>query len=455
MLAAVATIETGFDTVNLTPDSAMTEPMPTTQTPSEPLAYQPISGWAIAGFTIGSLFSLLVVICAIVGVVQGAPVFFPVWVMAFAIVGLALSILGQRHVQNSEGTRAGAKLARAGLWLSLVSGLTYFSYYAVTGMALQSQADAFLREKGDEYSGFFPRLREGGDNPVQLNNAFLLTQPPSSRSGRPDDEISMRKSHDIPTKEGASGLLTQFRHSVFARAFSKHLGKDVEITPLAVQDWRYEQRSYKVFRIYHVKTKEVEMDFMLAVCSAEAESPGQIRRWFIDLKESYAISATKKLTPIGEGMRELRKQASDWLGARGQVKEGEPSLGDIGPADKTDWTRLLLPDGKEDEIKMLVHQSLTPDNSVRGQKFQILTRPDDVGRWEQLDGKVRVELVFAFDIPGAPGRPPLRVEGAAMLETMSAIEPGQFNADTPQPNWNLARVVFTTVRQVHAPPTKQ
>src|SRR4051794_15419988 len=112
----------------------MTEPLPPTETPQETLAYQPISTWAIAGFTLGALFTLLVLVSAVVGIIQGAPVFFPLWIMMFAIAGVVVSLIGQRHVQNSEGTRAGARLAQFGMWLSLISGLSYFSYNYFTGL---------------------------------------------------------------------------------------------------------------------------------------------------------------------------------------------------------------------------------------------------------------------------------------------------------------------------------
>ena len=75
------------------------------------------------------------------------------------MVGIVFSLIGQKQIQNSEGTRAGAKLARLGIWLSLLSGLGYLSYYYVTGLALQSQANAFLMEKSED-GGFFPRLIE-------------------------------------------------------------------------------------------------------------------------------------------------------------------------------------------------------------------------------------------------------------------------------------------------------
>jgi hypothetical protein len=41
----------------------------------------------------------------------------------------------------SEPERIAKRLARAGLWFSLLSGLSYFSYYYFTGLALEGQAN--------------------------------------------------------------------------------------------------------------------------------------------------------------------------------------------------------------------------------------------------------------------------------------------------------------------------
>ena len=432
----------------------MSESLPSTQTPSVPLAYQPISGWAIAGFTIGCLFTLLVAICAIVGLFQGAPVFFPTWVASFAILGIALSLLGQRQVQNSEGTRAGAKLARIGMWLSLVSGLTYFSYFFFTGEALKGQANAFLMEKGDDFSGFFPRIREGGDNPIELDNAFLFTLPPASRTGRAGDPLSMRKGHDMPSKESQLGSLTQFREGLFVRPLYKHLGKDAEITPMAVLEWKYEKRSYKVYRIYHIKTKEIEMNVLLAVFSVEPETSGQGRKWFVNLAESGPIREGKNLTQLGEGIQRLRKHANEWFHLRFRMLNEESSLGDINLTDKTDWNELLLPEGKEDPRK-LVYQALSPGTGSRAQKLQIYTQPDDPGKWELTsEGKIRIDQLFTFEVPGSPARSPLHVEGVVTLETSRLIDPAKFEVGAPRPDWNVVRFVFTTVRPTVMPGPK-
>src|ERR1019366_3065617 len=119
----------------------------------------------------------------------------------------------------------------------------YFSYYYVTGLALENQANAFVMEKTDDDSGFFPRLREADENLTQLNAAFLLSRPTTARgSARPDDEKGMQRNYDVPRPDGTPGELTQFHEHPFVRILFKNSAKDAEITALAVQEWHYEQR---------------------------------------------------------------------------------------------------------------------------------------------------------------------------------------------------------------------
>src|SRR4051794_17110336 len=86
--------------------------------PGPPIAYKPISGWAIAGFGAGAMFAVFTILTTVIALWQGAPFFLHPAAVFVAIAGVVMSFLGQRHVQNSEGTRAGAKLAQLGLWLS-------------------------------------------------------------------------------------------------------------------------------------------------------------------------------------------------------------------------------------------------------------------------------------------------------------------------------------------------
>jgi hypothetical protein len=422
------------------------DPAASVPAPEPGLAYRSISGWAIAGFALGSLFTLLVVICALVAFYQGAPFFFRQWMFGLAILGVFVSLFAQRHVRNSEGTLAGAKLAQWGFRLSLVSGLVYFSYYFVTGYAVTSQANAFVMEEGEE-TGFFPRLRKGVDNPVEFDKAFLMTLPPSIRNGRPGDKPSMIKYHDT-AKDGGGGLLTQFRESsILPRVLYKQLGtdKDTKITPGEVQDWKYENRSYMIERIYHVKTKEIEMDYLLAVHSAEAESAGQGRKWFINLRQSREILATAKLTKLGEGVARLRFFAGEFLKKRfEELNTGNHPLDT--KLDQTPWEALAPGDFKQRQSH--VHEAFAGKGPEWFQRFELASPTNSMpGNWEQVDGRIRFELLFRCALSKAPDREPMPrylVEGVAAVDSKQVIDPENVTKDTDV-DWSVAGIRFTAV----------
>jgi hypothetical protein len=280
---------------------------------------------------------------------------------------------------------------------------------------------------------------------VQFNTAFLLTLPPNSRTAAPEAEKKMREVYDPSTKEGP-GRLTQFREGMFGRLFYKHLGKDAEITPLAVQDWRYEQRSYKIYRTYRIKTKEVEMDIMLPVFSVEPESAGQGRKWFVNMREFYPIKDSKRLTRLGEGVGDLRQQASEWLIKEVAKLDESSPFGDFKAVDKTPWDLLPTEDPKGSDRRALVRQAFSGGEKQRLYQFQLFTRADEPGKWEHDEGKIRIYLFFNCTMPRAPGEPPAyKIEGVAAVESKQVIDPATFDGNSPRPDWNLVSVVFSGV----------
>ncbi len=410
------------------------------------IAYQPISGWAIAGAGIGGLFALLVAASTIVALWQGAPMFFPVWIVGVAVVGVVLSLLGQRHVQNSEGTRAGAKLARAGLWLSLVSGLSYLSYYFVTGLALQSQAHTFLMEKTDDESGFFPRLVEGGTDPVQLNAAFLLTRAPRQREGfKPEKELDLISRFDVAQQGGMPGEFSIFKYGMapqtflsgLPRVFFKENAKDVKITEQGVQEWKYEQKSYLVYRKYRIESKELTWDVTLVAGSAEAEAPGQGRKWFVNLGLSGINHAA--LTKFGEGIFLLRGQSRDKLLA--DLKDDKP-ISDIRDLDRTDWDTRF----GEDYLakRALIHKVFTATGKDRFEPTRLWVKGEEVGQWQDVNGKIRIYHTLRLTVPREAGEP-YSVDAYAVLETVGPVDPAQHTRQSPPPAWNLVRLVFTNI----------
>jgi hypothetical protein len=418
---------------------------------ADEIAYQPLSGWAVAGFGLGALFAVLVGLATIIALVQGAPMFLPVWSVALAAVGIVLSLIGQKQIQSSEGTRAGAKLARIGIWLSLISGLSYISYYYVTGLALQSQANAFLMERGDSDSGFFPILREGATDPAKLNEAFLLTLPATQRGARPDNDEEMIKRYDVGNlKEGTPGLLSQFKYGkspglngVLPRVFFGKQAKDIEVTSLGVQDWTYEQKSYKVKRNYRIKTPEVEMEVTLLVASTEAESAGRGRKWYVNLSASELVN--RQTTPLGDGLLWLRNYArislQQWLD---NLNRGE-AFTKIRERDKTDWDKKVGEDAAEK--RAMIYRLFESTERMRIESVHIGGKNDDLGRWEHTpEGKVRIHHSFRFGLPKAPGQPvAYYVETLTIHETDRALKIEEFGRHAPQPGWELVQIMFTNI----------
>ncbi len=435
-----------------------TQPVPPV---TETLAYQPISGYAIAGIGVAGLLFLLVVILTIVALTQSAPLFVPAWMLALmAVAGVVLCLLAQNHIQNSEGTRAGAKLARIGLWLSIISGLSYFSYYFVTGFALESQANAFLMEKSDNDSGFFPRLRDGATDPLQLNTAFLLTQPANRRSVAADNENELMAVYDKANmQDGAPGALSQFKYGyspmlngALPRIFFGKAAKEAEITPLSVQDWKYEMKSYKVRRNYLIKTPELEWEVTLAVASTEGEG-GQGRKWFVNLGESSPVN--KRLTKFGEGIYILRVKAKETLEQQIAKLNSGQQFARIADLDKTEWDKKGVSESQKEaamDTRAAIHKMFTSAEPRRIEGFMIFHRPEDVGRWEETGGKYRFYHGFRFVLPKdllskQPAVTDQQVDGYAVLETVEAvtIEDGR---PARMPNWELIKIVFTSVGPV-------
>ncbi len=424
----------------------MSEPLPTTSSTGESIAYQPISGWAIVGLSVSGLFTLMVVTIAIVGWYQGMPVFFPIWTLGFAVAGTLLSYVGQRQIEKSENTRTGIKLARAGLWLGIVSGFGYFSFFYVTGWALETQANSFVMDEAED-SGFFPRIRKG-----QLDAAFRLTLPAQAR---PDDDAKLGELYDVPdAKDGAPGKLSQFKNGQLTRLFHQHLGgPETEITPKTLLEWHYDRRSYVVLRNYEIKTKELTAEVHVAVHSSEGDAAGQGRKWYVNMNKTYLVPNTLKLTPVGEGVFEARARARIWLPEwMSKFDKGASFLDiekkELKEIDKTAWPRFPAQGMDRANFRELLYDTFARHDKGRIfflQIFHRAERPDlDVGKWEWNQGKVRVFYQFQFSIPIERFGPPMvKVDALAALETRRELDLATFRESSPAIEWNLVSLTFS------------
>src|SRR5437764_1266419 len=129
----------------------------TTQTPPAPaetIDYKPLSLFAVAGLTLGVIYGIILVITGLAALLKAEPFFLPGWLLFLPLLAAALAGAGLWEIYSSEGTRAGVRLARWGLGLSIVLALCYITYTTFTGLAVVSQANRFMLEKGPD-AGFF------------------------------------------------------------------------------------------------------------------------------------------------------------------------------------------------------------------------------------------------------------------------------------------------------------
>jgi hypothetical protein len=396
--------------------------------------YRPISGFAVAGLIASGIFAGLVCISAVLALVQGAPLFFPAWILLIAVGGALLCVLALREIASSEGTKAGAGIAKIGIWLSLLTGLGYFAYYYVTGLAIASQANVFLLDEGDYKTGFFPHLEKAATNPVELRAAFLLTQPRSSL--KPEDATGIALQYDRPSPDGEKqGAFTAFHQHILARAFGKGVAGQVTVTPLGVQTWSYESRSYKVVRNYRVSSPELEMEIQVPVQSTEPEEAGESRHWFVVMTEVHPLRIG--LTQLGTSLQRQRAASRAALEAwLQQLNKGESAKEYNAAA--TNWERVLPSADLRKRVQervAAVFQSKAP-NRLR---VELPRGSDGIGDWEKTsDGRLLFTHHFRWALTPNEKSPGAKFEGTIDTTSTRPVDPTQ----EPAASWDIGNIRF-------------
>src|SRR4051794_796562 len=103
--------------------------------------YRPVAGLAVAAIFLAGVTAATVLGVWITARARGRPVLAS-WLMVVAAVALILSAVARWQVLRSDGTRTGLGLARAALWLSLLSLGAYGAYYLAIDWAVHKQAKA-------------------------------------------------------------------------------------------------------------------------------------------------------------------------------------------------------------------------------------------------------------------------------------------------------------------------
>jgi hypothetical protein len=249
--------------------------------------YQRISTFAVAGLVVGILFALFLLLQVIMGLLSHSTVLMPLWLEFFAALGAGLSLVGAR-----------------GLWISLVAGLGYGSYYGATYLAIRQQADTFVRE-------WFDQICKG-----KVNRAFLLTQPPGvARDANPDDDrtMEMRFNAATPGPRGGpakGGPLDLFRYNEIIQTL-KQGGEATKVTSLGVRSWERRDAAYMVKRVYGIETPEGTFDLQITALGREGADAGA--KWLIAFNDTLMEKDSLKKTKLGERIDLMRGRAQKFL----------------------------------------------------------------------------------------------------------------------------------------------
>jgi hypothetical protein len=376
---------------------------------------------AITSLALSGLFGVLLVTGGIIGLVKGAPVFWPPWILLLPISGGILGLLAQWHIRRAEGTLAGAAVGRWGWWLGLLSALGYGAYYFATGLALQEQANTFLMEEGED-AGFIKRLLKG-----DVNRAFILTQPFAFRKKvNPDDALDMEKAYDRPG-EGGDLPLTAFSNSELVQAFVQAGREGQTVTPLGIRNWTYQGKSYKVLRTYRVTTEEGQADFLIPVIAEQDPSTGG-RKWHVEFKN--VAKSNPHPTALGQGLTVLRASSRAYLknipqGPKGGKKKTPP------PKDATDWAKVhvLASDKNLTETDLIdrMRQQVTARFQGSVPDLKMGHVPDQaMCPWEETkDGHIRLtyplRLAISFRVDSA--HPEAAADARITLQTVEPVNP--------------------------------
>lgn len=308
---------------------------PSTPNP-EPAVYGSLCLTAVIGFGAGALYSGFIVLAAIVAFWGGTPLLMPGWSLLFPALGAGISWLATGQIARSEGTLAGAKLARWGLLLSVFAGLTYWAYYGATYIAIQKQADDFVQKQ------YFRRLMDG-----KIDGAFMQTLRPVDR--RPEDgnertELEIR--HNPANETGMPGPLSGYYSSDMVRLLSQ-AGPSPQIESRGASEWGFAEGGYQVTLDYRIHTELAGFDLTITVQGNESKH-GEYkgREWHVLMaRTGVTRDGYRMMTPAGERAMTCAMQAQ-------RVGEHWMQLIQTGHHDEA-YLLTLSPEDRERALKTL------------------------------------------------------------------------------------------------------
>jgi hypothetical protein len=329
------------------------------------------------------------------------------------------------------------KLAKWAIGLSVVLGLICLPYSFVTELALTQQANSFLMDDGPD-SGLFPRLLRAGTNQKEFDQAFLLTTPPTDRANaKPGNEEAMYRQFDAPVDSKSEipnpGKLTYFRTHPFVLLFTLAEPGEISIEPLAVQDWKYEGRSYQVTRNYRITMARVTLEVPIVAYSSEG-GEGEQRKWYAGLPDVKQLKVLR--LQEGELMVRLSQLARGYLNERLKKQHAGDSFGKFESLDDTDWKAVTPKDLKPELVRREIARAFDIFISLGVAEQEIPLGKKDKDRF-QFFYACRLAVMEPVE-----NLPPLALFGTVVVQTAEAFDPA---TATTSPTWEIHKIKFSRV----------
>jgi hypothetical protein len=281
--------------------------------------YRALSLAAITGFALAVLFAAVLALFAVVAWHTETALGMRWDVLLVPFAAAVVSALGWLRVRQSEGTKAGAKLAVAGIVVSLIAGGSYGAYVVAAWLAMGQTASEFAVE-------WMNKIRE-----EKIDEAFRDTLPPENRP-RSKDGPRLHQELELRFNAGRDGSfrgdLTGFENGDIVRTVNHgrtpEAGADTQVLARGVKSVSPVPAGFTAEVIVEVRTPERDVEFLVTANGAVGED-GR-RQWFIQRSGTGPLRVVKD-HDLGARTTELKNSSAafvmNWVAlvGAGQVDE--------------------------------------------------------------------------------------------------------------------------------------
>jgi hypothetical protein len=430
----------------------MSQASPPQPTPvHDVINYRPISVMALLGLGLSLVYSLFVVLFALLAFMSRDAFILESWHYVFPVTAIVVSWLAVRQIRNSEGTLAGETLAKWGIWVSVLTGFGYGAYHLATTLAIRQQSYSFLmvQDSSGRSSGFLSLLKDD-----KVAHAFLLTMPNSSRTAyNPDNPSSWLTKVEIPSGDVHKGAYTEFADAELVYV-AKQVGEEEgSIESLGVQNWEYKNGSYRIEQSFRIPTKEIVLDIIIPVRSADSSNQQGVGRTWHVLWNEVKQMPTTQLTPLGQAVHTYRFACYRVLSNWSEITDLKPYFGGLAEVkDLTDWSAVYFPANipeTQEAIRKEAESFLRGKSSV---PHPITILRPRLAPWKKLrDGRLQLEQSFVFPaVKDSSGKWKLSVEGRFWITYLKP--PGDFssvdNISENPADWEISSYEILFVRDM-------